>query len=396
MEERLLAKLPKALRIKEEIKESILSGNYGNRGDAFVSTRRLARDAGVSLVTAHRVVNMLKDDNLIKLIGNKFYLSFNKKEHKRKSANTEKYKTKNTIGLIVTNLENPFFAALAEKVEACARHKGYKLIIASNNYDFIRENEIMDMLRRVGVCGIISCPGTAPDTYKLYSSMEPPVVFIGRKLERLDVDAVLVHHSLAVRKIVRHFVETGYKNFAYIGIKEFGDDPRLQSYIAELHASGFNLNGGNIIKSDVKNLDSVLPDISRLLKKTSKPLAISCFHDLLALRAIRACHELNLKIPADVAIAGFDNLPVAAEIIPPLTTISYSIKEMAEIACERIIKRIKVENLKAVTSFVEPELIVRESTSAHVKTSNINAISEDCLCYQFSTKEETCQLPRQP
>lgn len=381
MEKNLLDKLPKALRIKEEIKNSIYSGAYGASGEPFISVRKLAQITRVSLVTAHRIMNMLKDDKLIKLVGNKSYLTYSKKES---DANNTEHKTSNTIGMLVTNLENPFFATLSKKVEILLKEKGYKLVIASSNYDFIREQEIIEMFCGMGVDGIISCPGTAPETSRLYASLNLPVLFIGRKLEDINVETVLVNHSSAVQKVVRHFTEQGFKNFAYIGIEELENDPRLDAYKTALVKSGFSLAPENIIKSQAKNFDSVIPELQMMLKNASKPIAVFCFHDLLAIRVIKVCNQLKMEIPKDVAVTGFDNLPIATEIIPSLTTINYPLEEMAEIAIERLIRKINGEKSKPRTSYIEPDLIIRESTLPQkISAGGNNELSAACLLYQF-------------
>ena len=100
-----------------------------------------------------------------------------------------------------------------------------------------------------------------------------------------------------------------------------------------------------------------------LKKKRSGRLGIFCYHDLFATRAINLCHELEIRIPEDVAIAGFDDLPIASETYPPLTTVSYPVRDIARLAFETLYTRIKFHSLNSgVRRYLDSKLVIRRST----------------------------------
>jgi len=354
----LINQLPKALRVKEELKKDILSGKFGVPGDYFISVRAIADTRGVSLKTAQRIMMLLKEDGFVVLKGNKHILA-----DTSRLAHQQSNVKDNLIGLVVTNLENPFFAILAKEVELAAGRAGFKLMMASSNYDFQREKEIIGMFQNAGVAGIIICPVQDDLSAQYYASLHTPYILVGRRPDGSDADAVLVHNFNAGRMVANHFVSNHYRNFGYFGLNQFHPNPRFSGYIAELEELGYGVKTENIVKADPKNFDDATPELKKMLTRAAKPVAIFCFHDLLAAKLLRVCRELKLKIPDDVGICGFDNLPVASAMMPSLTTVAYPISDMAQIAVERLKRKISNEdNSKQFSCFLEPNLVIREST----------------------------------
>lgn len=358
MNSNLINQLPKALRVKEELKKDILAGKFGTSGDSFISVRAIADTREVSLKTAHRIMTMLKDDKLVALKGNKHILT-----HSSAHFATESKVKENLLGLVVTNLENPFFAILAKEVELAAGRAGFKLMMASSNYDFQREKEIVEMFQNAGVAGIILCPVQDEQSTAFYAELHTPYVMVGRRPEGSDADAVMVHNFNAGRLIATHFVNNHYRNFGYFGLNQFHPNPRFDGYIAGLAELGYRISPQNIIKADPKDFDAATPALKTMLVNATKPIAVFCFHDLLAAKLVRVCRGLKMKIPEDAAICGFDNLPIASAMMPSLTTVAYPISDMAQIAVERLKRKVSNEDSsKQFSCFLEPNLIVREST----------------------------------
>ena len=354
----LINQLPKALRIKEQLKKEISSGEFGVPGDSFISVRAIADTRGVSLKTAQRIMTLLKEDGFVVLKGNKYILTdISLFAHQQSNVKD------NLIGLVVTNLENPFFAILAKEVELSAGRAGFKLMMASSNYDFQREKEIIGMFQSAGVAGIIICPVQDDQSAQYYASLNTPYILVGRRPDGSDADAVLVHNFNAGRMVANHFVSNHYRNFGYFGLNQFHPNPRFSGYISGLGEFGYGVKPENIVKADPKDFDDAAPALKIMLTRAAKPVAIFCFHDLLAAKLVRVCRELKLKIPDDVGICGFDNLPVASAMMPSLTTVAYPISDMAQIAVERLKRKISNEdNSKQFSCFLEPNLVIREST----------------------------------
>jgi len=375
----ILSHIPKAVRIKEEIKEKIYSGTLGRSHDAFMSVRKLAEFAEVSLVTAQRIMTMLKEDNVIFLENGRHVIS---KLPEFKKSKKQAPSNSNLIGMIVTNIENPFFSALVGEMEDAAKEASIQLMIASSNYDINREKQALDMFEKAGVAGIISCPCVNDKAHKLYENLETPFIFMGRKLKEIKNDSVLVENFSAAKLISEHFISCEYTNFGYFGIDQVENDQRLNGFRYCLKENGCALPEKNILKTNDFSYANITKEIIDFLENIQKPAAIFCFHDLLALLLSKACVALKLSVPKDIAIAGFDNLPFTSRITPSLTTVGYPLPSMARLALNRLLEKNNSKS-ETVNLLVEPKLFIRSSTTGIELETNHKIVSNDIM-YQAS------------
>ena len=353
----------KTEKIARELKEGIASGILGKSGDRFMTIRELCEYKHVSLKTAFRILNALKDEGILEKKGRDHYIAeiFHAAGKKPKPL---------LIGFLATCLESPYFAKLACHAEEFAHSIGASLIIASSNYDFETECERLQMFCRQGVAGILICPwASTPEQEAFYGKLPVPYVMLGRKLVSTECDAVLVNNQKAAQCMARHLIEQGLTEFAYIGQTGKRQDPRLFGFQSELAAAGFRLPEANILLVDSQNPEECRKEILKLLKKKRRArLGLFCYHDLFAIRAIGLCHQCGLRIPEDIAIAGFDDLPAAAETYPPLTSVSYPVHDMARLAFESLYARIKFGHIGGgICRYLDSRLVLRESTLNSVK-----------------------------
>lgn len=370
--------LPKAQRIKEELRNEIASGAFGESGSPFLTTRGLCDYKNISLKTAHRIINMLKDDGMLELQGKRHFIC-------RTDSKPESADDKKLIGFLVTNLENPFFAGLAGHIQDFAREAGYELIIAASGYDAMQERDQLEMFCRQQVSGILACPWATDDNEEFYCGLPVPFTLIGRKLKTRDADAVLVNNNLAAQSVADHLIAEKFKHFAYIGPAGLQRDPRLTGFRASLFEQGYDLPEENILQLSNSNAEADISKIATFIKEKSHTrTGIFCFHDLFAVRALNVCHSLNISVPARIGLVGFDNLPVASEVFPPLTSISYPVREMAQIAFNILLGKLeKQENNDGITRYLESKLIIRKSSKKDAE-SNFYNIPGGCLQYQVS------------
>ncbi len=348
----------KSEKIVRELTAGVASGELGRSGDRFMTTRELAAKYGVALKTAFQVTSRLRDDGIIERAGRSYRIAPPLARGKRGEAPL-------LIGFLATCLESPYFAKLACHAEEFAYSVGASLIIASSNYDFATECERLRMFCRQNVAGVLICPwASTPEQEAFYAKLPVPYVMLGRCLETAECDAVLVNNEKAAQLVGRHLVDAGLTEFAYIGQQGKLNDRRLFGYRSELAAAGFALPERNILRLDAQDPAQCRDGISKLLSaKRRGRLGLFCYHDLFAIRALNLCRELGLRVPDDVAVAGFDDLPAAAETYPPLTSVSYPVKDMARLAFESLYARIKFKTVGGgVRRYLDSKLIVREST----------------------------------
>ena len=346
------------------LEAEILSGTFGPPGDPFLSTRELARRQGVSLVTAQHVMEALREKRFVELKGRKYYLTYGRIS--RDSALGKQTPSDSRIlGMHVTNIESPFFSSLVKSAEKYAWKAGYRLLVASSSYHLEREREILNLFRDVGAVGVLTSPGVSPKVPELYNRYPLPHVFLGRKPEGVLGEAVLVNNAAAARRVAGHFLRENYSRFAYIGLTELdkNQDPRFAGFREGLARQGKVLPPEHVLLVDPEEAQTANDAIAAFLQTLPKPVAIFCFHDLIATMVLQACQKLKLPCPKAVAVAGFDNLPISAMTTPPLTTVGYRISDMAETAVRLIIRQIETGKDQDTNYYLEPSLVIRESSS---------------------------------
>ena len=340
-----------------ELSAEFTEAAYGKVGDKFLTVRELALRKNVSLKTAFAIFNVLKEHGLIV------------KEKKNYFVNSLVSVRKNIggmrlIGCIVTTLGSPYFATLVRCLEEAVHQFGACLLVASSEYDFQREKERIEAFVARGVSGIFVCPWADESEEEFYRTVPVPMVMIGRKLKSIQQETVIVNNQSAAQRVAAHLIDAGCEHFAYVGQSVSKRDERLFGFRAELTEQGRELPAENIIHTDYRDHQKSLADIEALLdRKRDGRLGIFCYHDLFASRVMMLCHKKGIDVPGEVAVAGFDDLPIAEELSPPLTTVRYPVESIARIAAESLYTLLKLGGgYENTCSYVNAELVVRGST----------------------------------
>lgn len=354
----LISKLPICAQETELLTREIFEGKFGRDGDVFLSTKALASLRSISIVTAHKVLTMLCEKGVIELTGKKYYLKY---ESKKNIAEQKR----RIIGLHVNNINNEYFSHIAKEAELYAKKNGYRLIICESSYEYEREKDILEMFEDLKVIGVLSCPGVGADTKNLYENYTLPYVFIGRTPKDMNGLSVQANNFPVSVQIANHLAKNGYTNFAYAGVSEIDDseDLRLFGYKSGLFSLGHELKGKNILSLHIKNIEQTRETIKSFLSSVKKPVGILCYHDLIALEVYKSCVEMNLHVPDDVGIVGFDNLKIAMCAVPEITTVDYRIKSMVSSAFYHLLKQVHTGKCEKINYFIEPNLIIRGSST---------------------------------
>lgn len=345
-----LNELPKWLAIKECLRSRISAGALGKEGDSFPTVRHIAAQHGVALVTAHKVVKILRDEGYIRSDG------------KRNVITALAGGAQRRLGFLATMPDNPFFAALARHTTEYAAARGYEVLCAYSSYDLEREKRLLNSFQRERVAGILACPADVRLSGATYSSCSIPLVFLGRKPEDNESDAVLPENFSAGQSVARHLWDCGARSFAYIGLRGYDSDPRLQGFRSGLVGLGAELADSSLAFADNLNWESAVQSVVEITHRLPRPVGLFCYHDLLASRVMRALSAQRLRIPEEIMVVGFDDLPLAAELSPALTSVSYPLQQMSELAIERILKRICGDPSPPSIHSLEPRLMIRAST----------------------------------
>lgn len=351
--------------LAEQIAAELARGDHGGPRERFLTVRQLAERYRVSLVTAHRVLKRLKDRGL--LVAD----STNPARISPAAVSATppaRGAGPRRLGMVVTNIANPFFSRLCRQVQQAAASAGYQVLLADSQYTFARERKAVESLREIGVEGLLVVPGldeASSDYYRELIAGGLRLVFISRQVEQVAADYVVADSFAGSAAVAGHLVSMGYDSFGYIGFaSRLRRDARLSGFRAALVDEGMELADSHTASAEGGTIEHGYSAMKQLMGQARPPRAVFAFHDLLAIGALRYCQEHQVAVPHQVAIAGFDNLPESRVTTPPLTTVSYPIESMARLAIQCLTEPVPrdVPPRPNHRILLEPHLIVRQST----------------------------------
>jgi LacI family transcriptional regulator len=270
----------------------------------------------------------------------------------------------NTVGLVLPDSANPFFAEISRGIEAEAFKQGYSVFLSNTELDTQRELFYVDVLSKKQVDGIIFvAAGDQADSIDFLIRQKMPVVMIDRDLPDVQVDVVLTDHQRGGMLATRHLIELGHTRIACIAgpssITPSAD--RITGYRKALEAAGLPYDERLLLRGDYHAQSGM--DITQIiLKMNPRPTAIFALNDLMALGALRAASEAGYSVPKDIAVVGYDDLEIARFTNPPLTTIAQPKKEIGAQAIRLLVDRIARKSHPPRRVVLAPELVVRRST----------------------------------
>lgn len=272
-----------------------------------------------------------------------------------------------TIGLIVPDILNPYFARIARRIEQLGFEKKYTVIVCNTDEDHNKELLFLNQLISRGVDGIILAPvQDSQDHIKELINKKIPLVLIDRIFEDLKVNAVITNNAESVVKAVAHLVKLGHKRIAFLrGQKHiYTIKNRLDGYYKALKK--FNLSRNNkYVVGEGFEFEHGYEATQKLLKLPKQPTAIvSSGGDLVTLGAIKAIMESGLSIPEDISLIAFFDSLYSPYLATPLTTITHFRKQIGEKAFGLLFDQINSKKkLRVKTLCVDTKFEIRESTA---------------------------------
>ena len=272
----------------------------------------------------------------------------------------------NTIALIIPDLGNPHFCEYATAVEDAARASGYHVLLYSTTLNDEYALAIFkDLARRrfdglILVSGFILQSKEAKTTLARLLHRGLPVVELS---EYYGLDSVAAQYDEATKELMSYLFSLGHRRIAMIygvGGHELAND-RLLPYLASLETAGIPLDDSLVQKCGPTIRDGY-EACKKLLKLEARPTAIIAINDLLAIGALRAAADLNLRIPNDLSVIGYDDIPMADFLIPRLTTVTKDAYMLGKQAFELLLARVQNPDLPRQIIHHMPRLIIREST----------------------------------
>ncbi|SFE94133.1 transcriptional regulator, LacI family [Bacillus sp. OV194] len=321
----------------------------------------VAEKAGVSIATVSKVVN--NTGHISNKTKKKVFDIMRQLEYQPSSlAAALTGKRTYTIGVLVPDIANPFFAEVARALENNAREIGYSIILCSTDYQMEREQEYLELLLKKQVDGIIIAtePKDLSAFQRLQNRKVPHVMF---SIDHMALSAQVVSTDDMRGGYLAgsYLLAKGHRRMAVITeLNRASGLLRLKGFKQALHDQGIELEGSSVIDA-VSKIENAKQAASKILQMEEKPTAVFASTDLIAAVFMNEARKANVSIPYDISVIGFDNT-IHAEIADPgLTTIAQPISDLARYSIQQLLKSIEQPDLQGHRILLTPRLIERES-----------------------------------
>jgi LacI family transcriptional regulator len=273
-------------------------------------------------------------------------------------------KSTQTIALLLPDITNPFYAALVGGIQRRALETGHTMLLCTTESDPEREEQYLNLLRAKQVDGVL-VDGLVlpPDTIARFVRNGLPIVCLDRDVDSTSVPLVQVDNRLGARIATEHLLSLGHVRVGHIaGAPELRiSEERIEGYREALAAAGLEPEPQLLAIGSFTEEGGY--EAMRVLLETTELTAVFAANDLSAIGAVSAIVESGRRVPEDVSVVGFDDLRLSAFTSPPLTTVRQPAAEIAQLATEILIGLTKGEEVRQMRHFLEPALVVRDSTA---------------------------------
>jgi LacI family transcriptional regulator len=329
------------------------------------SIKEVAREAGVSTATVSHVINntrYVSDEVRARVMKAVEQCRYYPNAHARSLASGKS----KIIGLVISDIVNPFFPELVKSIEAAAFERGYDIMLSNTNYDTERTSHYVRRFIERKIAGVAVM--TSEMDKKLIDELahrEVPVVFLDVGEPGLHMNNLRVDYDEGIEQAILHLVALGHRRIAFIGGNTnlrssrrrleafrktmqqlFPDAPEMVFY------GNFKIEGGQRAASEIL-----------ATQRENMPTAVVCANDLTAIGAISEFEAANLNVPRDISIVGFDNIAFAALTKPALTTVNLPLNELGRRAIEVLIRSVEDSEQQGIEIRIPTNLIIRQSTA---------------------------------
>ena len=325
----------------------------------------IARKTGVSITTVSRVLNK---------VSKKYRISERTQELVLRAAKELKYrpnqlarglrlKKTHTLGLIVPDIANPFFAAITDTIQAAAHKRGYTLIVCNTNDTLEFEIEQIQVLLSKGVDGMIILPvGQTSDHLKRIKRESIPFILVDRSFENLSASSVVVDNFRGAYEAVSHLLESGHKRIGLIeGIPNaFTTMERRRGYLAALREYDVSPDS-SLMRGKSFRRETGYVETKALLQLAQPPSAIFATNDLITLGVLEAIYEKGWSIPQDISVVAFDEIDFNDFLRCPLTVVAQPKERLGEVAVEMLMEEMEKKVESPRHTVLSPTLVKRMS-----------------------------------
>lgn len=275
-----------------------------------------------------------------------------------------------TIGLVVMDITNPFYGQLARGVEDCAYENGYSVILCDSDFYLDRESLYMTLLQNKRVDGILMTP-ISGEKQRRQSLVDrgTPYVLVDAYGAADEASIVTIDHVRGMYLAVRHLIDQGHTKIAFVGgeLKIPPVQMMYRGYQKALAEANLSVERSWVCQESLE-MSGGYDSMVKLLNLKSRPTAAVFVSDQTAIAALQVLEEHGVSVPQEFGIVGYDNIPIAARVNPPLTTVAQDNYELGRISTRILIHEISAGSTCAHQQvLLQPDLIVRNSSVPRVQ-----------------------------
>jgi LacI family transcriptional regulator len=281
----------------------------------------------------------------------------------------------NTLGLVIADIENPFFAGAARGVSDAARAAGYEVILTNTDEDAAVERSNLQLLLAKRVDGVLIAP-TSPDGGHLAAAAQSgcPVVLFDRRVEGLALDTVLVDNVAAARDVVERLLAAGHRRIAMVTggsspeertqerLSISTGDDRVDGYLAALTSAGI-AEPRTYLRTGAQNPDIAFRLMTELVGLSSPPTAVFASDSRVALGVLKAIRAAGLAVPEEISMVGFDDADWTSVVNPAISVVAQPTYELGRRAAELLLGRIAGNEEPAAVHMLPTDFLSRQSVA---------------------------------
>jgi DNA-binding LacI/PurR family transcriptional regulator len=282
------------------------------------------------------------------------------------SARTLRVGRSQLLGLIVSDINNPFFPELIDSFEAKARERNIDVVFTHTNYQSERLEHCLKRLIERNVDGIAVCTSeTNHDAFEFAALRSVPFVLLNQEGSQTPYNNIHVDHMSGALEAIQHLHGLGHRRIGFIsGPSSFHSTKnRLITFFAAMKACKLRVKEQWVVEGDL-HMEGGHAAMEKILQNSERPTALFCTNDMMAFGALQAAHQHNISVPDMLSIIGFDNLPVCDLVTPPLSSVDIPRRDIASHAFNMLLKASSLpEKKKLPTPKVKTKLVLRSSTA---------------------------------
>jgi DNA-binding LacI/PurR family transcriptional regulator len=331
------------------------------------SIKDVAKKAGVSISTVSNALNnsrYVKKETKEKI----FEVASDLNYTPNIIARGLKTRSTRTVAVIVPDISNQFFAQVIKGIEEIAKQRRYNVLLTCSYYDVLEEKRSIEVLKQQFVDGFLFISGyNSFEHIKSLNNDRVPVVVVDRELEDKNVPSVLIDNFEAMRKAVNFLYELGHKRIGYISYTYDNQTTvknRYRGYCKGLEENGIDYDPDMVIISETLRLNELEGSrevVKKIIDRKKIPGVILNASDFIAVGVIRALKELNIEIPEEISVMGFDNILMSLYTDPLLTTVKQPKKQMGATAINLLLDIIEGKSIENKNIMLPTEIIDRKS-----------------------------------